>query len=104
MVIFVFDDGTALRNYLLLMAGAAGNSLWGGECLWYLRNYGVLLMCATVLAFPVYPWIRERTEKLTAGGRTAVACAGAVGYIGLFLLATAYLVSDTYNPFLYFRF
>lgn len=103
-VIFVFDDGTALRNYLLLMAGAAGNSLWGGECLWYLRNYGVLLICAAVLAFPVYPWIREMTEKLTAGGRTAVACAGAVGYIGLFLLATAYLVSDTYNPFLYFRF
>ena len=25
-------------------------------------------------------------------------------YLGLFLLSTAYLIHDTYNPFLYFRF
>ncbi len=28
----------------------------------------------------------------------------ALGYLALFLLATAYLVNDSYNPFLYFRF
>ncbi len=103
-VIFTFDDGTALRNYLLLMAGAGGNRLWGGECLWYLKNYGVLLVCAAALAFPIYPRIREELKKLPSGGRIAAACVGAAGYIALFLLATAYLVSDTYNPFLYFRF
>ena len=27
-----------------------------------------------------------------------------LGYLALFLLATAYLVNDSYNPFLYFRF
>ena len=28
----------------------------------------------------------------------------ALGYLALFLLTTAYLVNDSYNPFLYFRF
>ena len=28
----------------------------------------------------------------------------ALGYLVLFLLTTAYLVNDSYNPFLYFRF
>ena len=103
-VIFVFDDGAALRQYLLSMIGCGGNAWWGRECLWYLRNYAALLVIAVLFAFPVYPWLQSRAERLTAGRRSVLACACAVGYVGLFLLATAYLVSDTYNPFLYFRF
>ena len=32
------------------------------------------------------------------------AVAAAVVYIGMFLISVAYLVTDTFNPFLYFRF
>ena len=103
-VIFVFDDWRELGRYLLLMAGCAGSRAWGGECLWYLRNYAVVLTAAAVLAFPVYPRLKEKAGQLPAGLRAAAAVVCAAGYVVLFLTATAYLVSDTYNPFLYFRF
>lgn len=103
-VIFVFDDMGALGLYFKSMTGCAGNSLWGGECLWYLKNYGAVLAAGAVLAFPVYPWVKEKLGRLGSMGRTAVSCVAMAGYVALFLTATAFLVNDTYNPFLYFRF
>ncbi len=103
-VIFVFDDMGALGNYFRAMAGCAGNRLWGEECLWYLRNYKAVLAAAAVLAFPVYPWVKKRTEALGDKGRAAVSLLSMFGYLLLFAVTTAFLVNDTYNPFLYFRF
>lgn len=103
-VIFTFDDMGALQTYLSSMFALAGNPFFGSEVLWYLGNYGVTLLVACVLAFPVYPWLKT---KVTALGKKAQLTASAIsmlGYIALFLLATAYLVNDTYNPFLYFSF
>ena len=127
-VVFVFDDMNALGLYLQSMTGLLGNDLWGAECGWYLSNYGVVLAAAVLLAFPVYPWAREKAaagsgasesavSETTATG-TATAGSGAMlalkhglftagtlaGYGLLFMLTVAYLVNDTYNPFLYFRF
>ncbi len=103
-VIFVFDDMGALGVYFRSMAGMAGNRLWGEECLWYLRNYIVVLLAAAVLAFPVYPWAKNRIESMGDKGRTAAAAISMAGYVLLFLVTVAFLVNDTYNPFLYFRF
>lgn len=58
-VIFVFDDCGALGRYLCSMAACAGNAWWGEEFLWYLTNYGVVLLAAVILAFPVYPWAKR---------------------------------------------
>ena len=103
-VIFVFDDCGALGRYLCSMAACAGNSWWGEEFLWYLTNYGVVLLAAVILAFPVYPWAKKKLEAAGNGPKTAAGLVTAAGYIMLFLLTTAFLVNDTYNPFLYFRF
>lgn len=103
-VIFVFDDMAQLGAYAKAMVGAAQNPLWGTECLWYLYNYGAVLFAAVVLAFPFYPWLKKRCKAWGEGRRLGVSVAGIFGYMGLFLLTTAYLVNDTYNPFLYFRF
>lgn len=103
-VIFVFDDCGAMGAYLKSMAACAGNTWWGEECLWYLSNYGVVLLTAVVLAFPVYPWVKQKISRMGNAGRTAFRTAALAGYVLLFLLTTAYLVNDTYNPFLYFRF
>lgn len=103
-VIFVFDDMGQLGAYAKAMVGGAGNSLWGKECLWYLYNYGVVLLAALCFAFPLYPWLKDRCQSLGNTGKTLVSAAALFGYAGLFLLTTAYLVNDTYNPFLYFRF
>ncbi len=109
-VVFVFDDMGALGLYLKSMVKGTGNTLWGWECLWYLKNYGVVLAAGAVLAFPVYPWLKKRLAEAGKGGRfgsplrLAVSCMALGGYVALFLAATAFLVNDTYNPFLYFRF
>ncbi len=103
-VIFTFDDMGALRTYLSSMFGIAGNPLFGTEVLWYLGNYSVVLLIACVLAFPFYPWLKTRLASIGRMGGTITSVVSMAGYIALFLLATAYLVNDTYNPFLYFRF
>lgn len=103
-VIFVFDDMEALGVYFRAMAGCAGNSLWGTECLWYLQNYMAVLLPAVLLAFPLYPWVKEKIRTMGSRGRTAAALVSMAGYVLLFLVTVAFLVNDTYNPFLYFRF
>ena len=61
-------------------------------------------LAAALLAFPLYPWIKSRIERMGDGIRTATAVVSMAGYVLLFLVTVAFLVNDTYNPFLYFRF
>lgn len=103
--IFVFEDGNALWLYINQMIGQSGNYWIGEEFFYYIINYGILLIVCLVLAMPVYPWIEKKVEAVqnqtisNVWNLTTFVC-----YIGLFLVAVAYLVGDTYNPFLYFRF
>lgn len=101
--IFVFEDMAQLTSYTALMFGASGK-LFGGEFLYYLSSSGILLAAALVLAMPVYPWLKERAEKLEGFKGKALSGMRAGCYVALFVLTVAYLVGDTYNPFLYFRF
>ncbi len=61
-------------------------------------------MTAVLLAFPVYPKILAFGKKHGERARAVWTAAGMIGYLLCFLLTAACLVSDTYNPFLYFRF
>ena len=103
-VIFTFDDMAVLGAYLTSMFGLAGNPIWGTEILWHLGNNWCILLCAAVLSAPVYPWLKEKGEGIGGKGQIAIGIARLSGYVALFLLATACLVNDTFNPFLYFRF
>ena len=100
-IIFVFDDMTELSQYIRIMFGMAGVPLVNRTLLWYLRNNFAILLIGCILAFPIYPWLRAKLQKRIV---TLSIVLTAFGYLALFLLATAYLVNDTYNPFLYFRF
>ncbi len=102
--IFVFDDMTLLGNYLMLMIKTADHFWIGGEFWYYLCSNGVLLLTAMVLAMPVYPWLCKKLAGLKGAAARLTAGTRIVLYAVLFLLTVAYLVGDTYNPFLYFRF
>ena len=95
----------------------AGVPLVNRTLLWYLRNNFAILIIGCILAFPVYPWLHAKlakyigrcdcTEANDLAARRIVTVSTvltALGYLALFLLTTAYLVNDSYNPFLYFRF
>ena len=96
-VIFSFDDFVLMKKYIGVMF-AGSHKLIGTDILWYLQNYGSILVIAFVLAFPVIPKLQEKCK-----GKVWSVLTGAA-YVILFLLSVASMVSDSYNPFLYFRF
>lgn len=63
---------------------------------YFLRNYGVILIIGIVLSTPA---LKKPAARLA---RSPYAAAALYGFI--LLLSVAYLVDSTYNPFLYFRF
>lgn len=103
-VIFAITDFGELGGYIGLLFSFAANTLADTRFLWYLGNYGVVLAAACVLACPVYPWLCRKASALSRGKGTVLSVFAGAGMLLLFLLSTAYMVSDTYNPFLYFRF
>ena len=100
-LIFAFEDMNMLIDYVKTMFGLNGEFI-NSTFIYYFTNYFIILLIATILSTPVYeklenilknkkyPWIKFSITLIV--------------YIVLLIITTAYLVSDTYNPFLYFRF
>lgn len=100
-VIFYFEDLLALKNYLLGMFGLQGLPLYNTQGLYYLLNYGIIFAISAYACTPRFKKIIENMERTTK--RAVILCATSA-YIAVFIGCVAYLVDDTYNPFLYFRF
>ncbi len=67
----------------------------GTDWIYYLRNYGLVLLLGIILSTPILKaWYQKREKKVT----------GILLLTVVFLLSIAYLVDAAYNPFLYFRF
>ncbi len=85
-------------EYLKLMFGVGGHGFLDSQALYLVvSNLGlwvVLILASTPVVYYGY-------EKYLARKK---AVADILIYAGLFLLSIAYLVTETYNPFLYFRF
>jgi alginate O-acetyltransferase complex protein AlgI len=126
-VIFAYDSlgdiGTALGN----MFGANGLSLTNNLTVYTVLSYGVFLVIAIIGATPapsrIGTWIIDRIEgvyvsvndmgeavkeRLTEREHRVRFAAAAVFemlfLLGIFVLSTAFLASEAFNPFLYFRF
>lgn len=104
LTIFAIEDFSVLSGFLKNLFGIAGAGLANTYVLWILRNYGVIFVLSILLAFGFYPWLRERLEKRSESVQVVFSILGNVGKLILFILCIAYLIGDTYNPFLYFRF
>jgi alginate O-acetyltransferase complex protein AlgI len=89
--IFAITDLRVLGDYLAVMF----NFTAGSETLYLIRNYGIVLVLGLVFCFPVL-------KPLMASTRWQPALK--LGLALVSVLAIAYLVDSTYNPFLYFRF
>ena len=98
--LFAIEDFSILGTYLCGMFGLGGLSIINNQFLYYLQNYGILLLIGTLASIDIfkvkelklknkYLWI-ENIENILI--------------IILFGISLAMLVSSTYNPFLYFRF
>lgn len=90
--IFAVVDLEQLKILLKEMLSISKNSQW----IYYLRNYGITFIIATVLSTPIVKNIYNKLIKSDI--------LNTVILMGIFLISIAYLVDATYNPFLYFRF
>ncbi len=102
-VIFNAADMAQLAGDLKAMFGLGGLPLWSFETGYYLHSYAVLLVCAVIGAVPLSKQLWQRFAKTKAGGIVSVA-AEPLYVLAMLVIATAYLVDGSFNPFLYFRF
>ena len=94
--IFAFDNTEILLSFGKILFGISGNKFIDNTFIFYFTNYLIIIIIACLFATPIYQKIKERVKNF--GFIISII------YIILFILTIAYLVSDTYNPFLYFRF
>ncbi len=106
-VIFSFDSPQEILRYLQSLFGIAGDSIVDLEGLYLLKSNLLLLI---VMAIGVTSLPHRGVQKVRAylsGTKRRNIAYGAIQSIGivmLLILVTAFLVSSSYNPFLYFRF
>lgn len=97
-VIFAFEEVAQGAAYVQALLGKGGFA--DGTSLYLLQSYGLLLVLLAVGSTDLPAKLFQRMPKNT---RTREALAS--GLLLLVLgLSTAYLVDQSYNPFLYFRF
>jgi len=101
--LFAIEDFKKMTAYLSHMFTNRGGICDRG-ILFYLQNYGFVLAVAILVSLPLFPVLKRKLE--TAGKKTqwVLGTCYAVLVAALFLVAISYMVADTYNPFLYFRF
>lgn len=99
--LFAMEDFSRLGGYFGAMFGF-GAGLCDNNALWQLISCLPLLIVCAIAATPVvsrvYRWLNEKCAP------AIMAAADSLGLVGGMLLSTAYLISRSYNPFLYFRF
>ncbi len=97
-IIFAVEDMGHMGRYLKAMFGMAEGGLVNSDTIYYATMYAPILVIAGVSATPLGAKLWKKTPKLVQQ------IALPLLLIGGLMIATAYLVDATYNPFLYFRF
>ena len=95
-MIFAFDDSKYLFEFIKALTS---NKFVDSAFLYYFKNYFLILVIATLFSLPVYPKVKEKMNNTIFTSLLSISI-----YVILFIVTLSYLVSDTYNPFLYFRF
>ncbi len=99
-VIFALTDFGAIGGYFAALFGAHGGA--DSSTLYLLTSNLILLVIAGFASTRLPAKLASGlVRRLTPAGQTAVKC---VFYAGVLLMCIAFLVGDSYNPFLYFRF
>ena len=104
-VIFAYDNFGELKKAVKNMFGLGGLSFTNGYTAYILLSYGMFLIIAFIAATP-YPkeLASKLIRKLDEKKEVISGIVEAVFLLSVMLLSTAFLASEAFNPFLYFRF
>ena len=98
-VIFAFEDLKQVGKFIKSMFTTS--NIINSETLYYLQNYGLILLIAAICSVPVWKKLKEKLDKKDS---TIIEIITNLGYVAILILSTASLVTNSFNPFLYFRF
>ncbi len=100
--IFAIEDMSKLGKFLAAMFGAGG-SFADNTSMYLLVTNAILFV---ILAIAATPAPKKIAEKLLTklGENPAGTVIKNVAFVAIFIICTAFLVANSYNPFLYFRF
>ncbi|MBS4217454.1 MBOAT family protein [Bacillus sp. FJAT-49711] len=94
-VLFVFEDLYEGLQYLMIMLGLTKNPILNEQTLYELYTHGVMFIIAIIAALPIINLFKNSRF---------IPLLSPIVYFAILLLSTAFLVNESYNPFLYFRF
>ena len=100
----IFNSNTTSEIFTSLgnMFNLNNIDLVNQETIYYLKNYLVLLIVATISATPLLNNTISKIRKTKL--KTLINVLEPITYIALLILSTAFLIDESFNPFLYFRF
>ena len=101
-VIFAYDKMPALKNAVFNMFGGSGLAFSNDLTIYYLISFGLFFVIAFVAATPLPK--RFAAKLLNQKKEGVVTGLNAVFILCILVLSTAFLASEAFNPFLYFRF
>lgn len=96
--IFGIVDISVLKKYIDIMIFNGNSCIIDSEFYFVLKNNIIVLVLGIVFSTPVYSYFNKKFEKRIVNWSVTLL------YIIGFILSVAYIVSSSYNPFLYFRF
>ena len=99
--LFAFDDTDKLINNLKNMFGANGLPLINDMTVSKMLGFAVTFVILVIASTPLCKWLGE---KIKGKSEAAFDVVQTLSVPVLLILSAAYLVSSSYNPFLYFRF
>jgi len=101
-VLFNAADLSCAGQYFQEMLGLAGNPLIDYRSVYWIGQYGRILLVALVFAFPVVPALDRCFDKISL--RPVWNGVKGVVMVVLYLVSLSYAISGGYNPFIYFNF
>ena len=100
-VLFFSSSFGQAADYIRVMFGAGAHGFADRESMYLLTSNLILWL---ILIFGSTPLVHFRYEHMLRTKKWNTTIINSVVYAALFIVCIAYLITETYNPFLYFRF
>ena len=106
MISFIIFNANSIGeawNNIIGLFGANGESLINASTVYYLKSYLVVLVIVIIGSTPLLKNIIEKLKTKTNANKI-INLLEPIAMTSILIIVTAYLVDNSYNPFLYFRF
>jgi len=102
-VIFNAESNTGMISDIMGLFALSSFPAVSFDALYYLESYAVLLIVAIIGATPLPKFIYTKFKSTLAGSKLSYIIEP-LSVAVLLIVCTSYLIDDSFNPFLYFRF